>query len=106
MNYHAHVFFDLAEEPQIQQLRIKLCERLSPEIFMGRLLLKAVGPLPKPMFQMEFEQYFLDEVILQLTDLFSDFPVLIHPLIEDEYLAHTEHARWFGERLTLNLSGL
>ena len=106
MNYHAHVFFDFAQELYIQQLRIKLCERLSPEIFTGRLLLKAVGPLPKPMFQMEFEQPFLAEVILQLTDLFSDFPVLIHPLIEDEYLAHTKHAMWLGERLTLNLSGL
>ena len=106
MNYHAHVFFDLAEEPQIQQLRIKLCERLSPEIFMGRLLLKAVGPLPKPMFQMEFEQPFLAEVILQLTDLFSDFPVLIHPLIEDEYLAHTEHAKWLGGSLVLHLDQL
>lgn len=106
MNYHAHVFFDLPQEQQIRQLREQLCLALNPHIFIGDLLLKAVGPLPKPMFQMEFEEKFIEEIISKLRFYFASFTVLIHPLLEDEYVAHTEHAFWLGPCLALNLDRL
>lgn len=106
MKYHAHVFFELHQTPQIEQLRAQLFDALHSDIFIGGVLLKAVGPLPLPMFQMEFDEADLALVTVQLQQMFVGFSVLIHPLLADEYVAHTEYAVWLGDVLKLNLENL
>ena len=73
---------------------------------VGRLLYKAVGPLPKPMFQIDFEQSELQQVKQVLAQVCYGFSILIHPLLKNEYLAHTAYAEWIGLPLNLNLEGL
>lgn len=106
MKYHAHVFFELDQTAQVQELHLRLQKALSDSITVGKLLYKAVGPLPKPMFQIEFEQAELAQVKQVLTQIFHGFSILIHPLLENEYLAHTEYAEWTGTPLNLNLEHL
>lgn len=106
MNYHAHVFFELDQIAQVQELHLRLQKALSDPITVGRLFYSAVGPLLKPMFQIEFEQGELVQVKQVLTQFFHEFSILIHPLLENEYLAHTEYAEWTGTPLTLNLEHL
>ena len=106
MKYHAHVFFELDQLNKIQELHFKLQQELSDPVVIGRLLDKAVGPLPKPMFQIDFEQSELQQVKQVLTQVCYGFSILIHPLLENEYLAHTAYAEWIGLPLSLNLEYL
>lgn len=106
MKYHAHVFFELDQTAQVQELHLRLQEVLSGSVTVSRLLYKAVGPLPKPMFKMEFLQDEFAQVKYVLTQIFHGFSILIHPLLENEYLAHTQYATWIGTPLNLNLECL
>ena len=106
MKYHAHVFFELDQLDKIQELHFRLQQELSNPIVVGRLLYKAVGPLPKPMFQIDFEQSELQQVKQVLAQVCYGFSILIHPILENEYLAHTHYAEWMGQPLKLNLEQL
>lgn len=106
MKYHAHVFFELDQLDKIQKLHFKLQQELSDPVVIGRLLDKSVGPLPKPMFQIDFETSELQQVKQVLTQVCYGFSILIHPLLENEYLAHTTYAEWIGLPLSLNLEYL
>ena len=106
MKYHAHVFFELDQLDKIQKLHFRLQQQLPDPIVLGKLLCKAVGPLPKPMFQIDFEQSELQQVKQVLTQSFEGFSILIHPIFENEYLAHTAYAEWIGLPLNLNLEYL
>ncbi|MCH7335419.1 DOPA 4,5-dioxygenase family protein [Acinetobacter sp. NIPH 2699] len=106
MQYHAHIFFDLDHEQAAIRLREQLLHIFPERIFVGRLLCRAVGPLPKPMFQLEYEN--VDAIYVQqvLTQKCLGFSVLIHPILENEILAHTVYATWLGTPLELRLDQL
>ena len=106
MQYHAHLFFDLSDIDNVTQIHECLTHLLPEQIWCGSLLLKAVGPLPKPMFQIEFDHIYLAQVQQVLKIERQHYSVLIHPVLDDEYVAHTQYAIWLGKPLNLKLDAL
>jgi len=106
IKYHAHVYFELEQIEDIQYLYEQLKQQVPVSTSVGRLWLKTVGPHTQPMFQLEFDEAYLQQIQALLTKLCCEYSVLIHPVISDEYLAHTQYARWLGTPLPLNLEKL
>ena len=106
MQYHAHIFFDLEDEQEIICLREHLLHIFPKRIFFFFLLNRAVGPLPKPMFQLEYENVDADYVHQMLSQECLGFSVLIHPILDHEIEAHTTYATWLGVPLELYLDKL
>lgn len=103
MKYHAHVYFDLNQIQSIELLYSQLQQAFGEAVRYGRIHQKMVGPHTKPMFQLEFDQSILSEIKTSLSSSDLNLSVLIHPLYEDAYLAHTQGAQWLGQPLKLNL---
>ncbi|THU01048.1 DOPA 4,5-dioxygenase [Lampropedia puyangensis] len=103
---HAHVFFDLNAREQALALQQQLQLQWPAGIEVGPLLLRAAGPLPQPMFQIAYDEEHAERVREVLQTTRGDFSVLIHPVLEDEILAHTEKATWLGMPLLLRLEYL
>lgn len=104
--FHAHLFFELADTQVAESIHQQLTQTLPAEITIGPLLLRTAGPLPQPMFQLEYSEAFAHQVQTVLESLRKGRSVLIHPLMEDELSAHTKHAVWLGNPLKLNLENL
>lgn len=103
MKYHAHVYFEIAQVQIIEQLYVQLQQEFGDTVNYGRIHQKLVGPHTKPMFQLEFDQTLLPKIKTTLCSNGLDLSVLIHPLHENAYLAHTQDAVWLGQPLALNL---
>lgn len=106
MQFHAHVFFELNECEKAERLRLLLEERLGGCIQIGPFLNRPAGPLPKPMFQLEYSAEHSEKVREVLEEIREGQPVLIHPVMEDELAAHTQWATWLGPQMTLRLENL
>ncbi|RYL25322.1 MULTISPECIES: DOPA 4,5-dioxygenase family protein [Acinetobacter] len=106
MKYHAHIYFDLTQIELIESLYVQLQQEFGEAMSYGRIHQKLVGPHTKPMFQLAFDQAVLPQLKHTLNRRHLGLSVLIHPLWENEYLAHTEGAQWLGESLILNLDRL
>ena len=104
MKYHAHVYFDLHQILSIELLYDQLKQEFGETVRYGRIHQKMVGPHTKPMFQLEFDQSILAQMKASLISNGLNLSVLIHPLYDDAYLAHTQGAEWLGEPLALNLA--
>lgn len=104
MKYHAHIYFELEQIEAIESLYAQLQHEFGETISYGRIHQKLVGPHTKPMFQLAFDQTVLPQLKSTLNSRNLDLSVLIHPLWDNEYLAHTEGAEWLGEPLLLNLA--
>lgn len=104
MKYHAHVYFDLDQIQQIECLYAELQHNFGDTVKYGRIHQKMVGPHTKPMFQLEFDQSILAQIKTTLSAHHLSLSVLIHPLYDDAYLAHTQGAEWLGQPLPLNLA--
>lgn len=103
MQYHAHVYFDLPQIQAIELLYAELQQVFGEVVKYGRIHQKLVGPHTKPMFQLAFDEVILPQLKPLLASSPLDLSVLIHPLIDNEYLAHTKEATWLGQPLPLNL---
>ena len=102
MQYHLHIYFDDATEDLALSLRSQLEGR--PEIQgMGRFHSKPVGPHPCRQFQVLTDETHVDGLADWLDAHRGGLSVLIHPEIEDDYLAHTAEARWLGSPHPLRL---
>lgn len=106
MRLHAHIFFDLAEKDVVGEVRESIAAKLQGCAEVGALLLRAAGPLPLPMFQIDYEEHFASVVRDVLESCRGHRSVLIHPVMEDEVIAHTAQAEWLGQPLRLNLERL
>lgn len=103
MRYHAHVYFDVAQIQVIEALYAQLQHDFGDTLDYGRIHQKLVGPHTKPMFQLAFDQDILPALHVFLNTHVAVTSVLIHPLHDNEYLAHTQDAQWVGEVLPLRL---
>ena len=103
MQYHAHVYFEPEQLAQATQLHSEL-SRLPVRV--GRIHTQAIGPHPKPMFQVLFSDSNYEEMRSWL-DLHRDgLDVLVHKETGDALEDHTNHVEWLGNAHVLRLDQL
>lgn len=102
--FHAHVYFDGTTSRQAAQLREELRRRFG--VTVGRLHEVAVGPHPKPMFQVLFTRSQFARLVPWLMLNHAGLDVLVHPETGNDLLDHTRHALWLGVPQPLDLSRL
>ena len=103
--YHAPVYYDVADRGVAERLRRELSTakragELADVLFVGEMRDQAVGPHPKPQFEIHFLEDALPRVLplLRATGLTA----LVHPLTDDDLADHTSLALWIGEPLPLD----
>ena len=102
--YHAHVYFDLVQRETADRLRGAISERFSVEV--GRVHEKAIGPHPKPMYQVAFSRDEFANIVPWLMLNRSGLNVLVHPRTGDEAADHDTNSLWLGERLPIDIEFL
>ena len=103
--YHVHVYFDDATEAEADTVYQAAADR--PEVSkLGRFHPKPIGPHPCRQFQMLVNEADLESLVSWVDENRRGLDVLIHPEIENDYVAHTTEARWLGHARTLKLDGL
>lgn len=101
MDYHAHIYWASPEQrDQALQIRETL-KGLGCKV--GQVHEVPIGPHPLPMFQVAYNSNMQDSVEELLVTMRQDLSVLLHESINDDVRDHTEGARWFGEKLSLDL---
>ena len=103
--YHAHVYYDVGDRGVAERLRRELSAakgagELANVVFVGEMRDKAVGPHPKPQFEVHFLEDALARVLLLLRA--TGLTALVHPLTDDDLADHTSLALWIGEPLPLD----
>ena len=106
VHYHAHIFLKADEAAPAEALRQRLQPLLPSGVSIGAFLPHAAGPLPAPMFQLDYSAILAEQVEAVLRQHTSGHSVLIHPLLADELAAHTAQAIWLGPVLPLYLDRL
>ena len=101
--YHAHIYFDLAAMALASQVRANIIRNLPQLTYKGQLIPMPIGPHPKPMFEIHIPAADIKYAMVTIDALRQGLSVLIHPVQHDEMAAHTDVARWLGEKLPLNL---
>ena len=103
--YHAHVYYDVDDRGVAERLHRELSTarragELANVLFVGEMRDKAVGPHPKP----QFEVHFLEDALPRLVPLLraTGLTALVHPLTDDDLADHTSLALWIGEPLPLD----
>lgn len=102
--YHAHIYFKLEQIPMVERIRLAIAQAIPALTYVGRLIPMPVGPHPKPMFEIHIPAPILEDAIATIERLREDLDVLIHPVHDDDFVAHTEEARWLGKPLSLNVA--
>lgn len=104
--YHLHFFFNLEEVIEVNTIHERVANELAHLAKIFPLLLREAGPLPKPMFMLEFSKDSLQEIIIFFHVYKENYSILIHPELTDELLAHTRHSIWIGKKMPLRLEYL
>ena len=101
--YHAHIYFDLCD--------LELAELLFRKASVQKDILKTwkiydreVGPHPKPMFELHFDETTREAVIAWLKSNIGDWSALVHEDSGDDYRDHTENHEWIGFELPIKFS--
>ena len=103
--YHAHVYYDIGDRGAAERLHRELTTAKGPGgltnvLFVGEMRDKAVGPHPKPQFEIHFLADALPQVLLRIRS--TGLTALVHPLTDDDLADHTSLALWIGEPLPLD----
>ena len=104
--YHAHIYFSLEQMALATQVRENILNELPQLSFRGQLIPMPIGPHPLPMFEIHIPATSINLALATIDALRQGLSVLVHPLQHDELQAHTNDARWLGNKLVLNLSVL
>ena len=107
--FHAHVYYDGDESMAAQQLRVGLLRAMASGelpgvLYVGAMRDRAVGPHPKPQFEIHAREAALPALLPLIES--SGLTALIHPLTDDDLADHTTLARWIGAPLPLDCSVL
>ena len=102
--FHAHVYYDRETRDTAAGLRAAIEERFDAQL--GRWHDKPVGPHPKSMYQVSFENDVFAELVPWLMLNRNGLDVLVHPNTGDDVSDHTGQALWLGEKLPLNIDVL
>jgi aromatic ring-cleaving dioxygenase len=101
--YHGHIYFSPDEVELARQVRENIMKALPQLTYAGQLIPIAIGPHPKPMFEIHIPASIVNYAMATIDELREGLSVLIHPVQADELEAHTNNARWLGEKLVLKL---
>jgi DOPA 4,5-dioxygenase len=71
--------------------------------YAGQLIPIAIGPHPKPMFEIHIPASHINLAMATIDSRREGLSVLFHPVQADELEAHTNGAKWLGEKLPLKL---
>jgi aromatic ring-cleaving dioxygenase len=105
--YDVHVYYNTTEE---KEQAFRLLEKMRSEFSSWMRFYepkgRPIGPHPVPMLEVDFGAYEnrhrLQEICEFLEKERGDLSILIHPHSTDsDYMDHTKHAIWFGEKLEL-----
>ncbi len=105
-DFHAHVYFDDASRSTIELVQNGLRQRFNDRIRVSTLREKPIGPHPLPMFEVIIPQEEYDAVRQWLAKNRQNHVVLMHPVMENDLIAHQEFAEWLGAELELDYSVL
>ena len=104
--FHAHVYFEASSRGTIESVQDGLRQAFHDRIRVSTLREKPVGPHPLPMFEVIFPKEEYDAVRHWLTENRQDHVVLMHPVMENDLIAHQKYAEWLGHELPLDYSVL
>lgn len=104
--FDVHVYY---YDERTRELARELRERAlldfgKAPVFVGLLLDRKVGPHPQPMFEINFPERLLGEVILWLLKHRAGLDVLVHRVTDDDYRDHSEGAIWLGKAVPIDFS--
>jgi DOPA 4,5-dioxygenase len=104
MHYHAHVYFDLENKKSAYAFYQLAGSQAKSLLQVYGFIEKPIGPHPKPMFEIHFQQEQKQTVLHWLESHRGIHSVLVHEETGDDYKDHESGALWLGEKLTLNTS--
>lgn len=104
--FHAHIYFESKTRTEAAQLREKATQELNFVLGVSRLIDRAIGPHPVPMFEIDFEAQHLGRMVEWLYANRGGLAVLIHRDTKPEKVEHTRNAIWIGTPLPLKLEEL
>lgn len=100
-DWHVHVYFDEASKPIAEAVRADI-ERVMPDLKLGRVHDKPVGPHPEGSFQVLIP----NERLADATSWFAlnrrGLTILLHPNTEDDLKDHRDYPIWFGQAPKIN----
>ena len=104
MNYHAHIYWNSAEQ-RIWALHLRsLLRKLGCTI--GRPWDTPIGPHPLAMFQAVYNSETQSIVENTLMTQRNGLSILLHEDTGNDVRDHTEGARWLGNKLKLDIEWL
>jgi len=102
--YHAHVYYDTQTRDVAERLRQTLLDRFAVQA--GGFSDAPIGPHPVSQFNIKFETDAFRDVVPFLMFHRENLAVLVHPLTDDMYGDHSDHALWLGTPVPLKLDGM
>jgi len=103
-NFHAHIYFDAHEIETARALAEEARKRFG--VAVGRFHERPVGPHPRGSCQLTVAPEAFGELALWAALSRRGLTLFVHPTTGDEIADHTEHAIWFGQSESLDLSVL
>jgi aromatic ring-cleaving dioxygenase len=97
--YHAHIYYDAVSRPRAAELRQAVEQRFN--VLMGRWHDVPVGPHPRAMYQVAFENDQFPTLAPFLMMNRMGLTILLHPESGRPRDDHTINAVWMGEVLPL-----
>lgn len=103
-DWDAHIYFTIEQLDIIKALHAKLIAAFAhPEIFVGDVIPKPIGPHTLPMLEVNFSKARYLTVVQWLEKERGPLNILVHPQSGDDYTDHTQNAIWLGEPVALKL---
>lgn len=99
--FHAHVYFDRAQQGQAIDLRREVGRRFAVPI--GALHDRPVGPHSKGTFQVLFDSEDFGRIVPWLMQHRGDLDVLVHGDTGNDLIDHTRYVFWLGSPQELRL---
>jgi len=103
-NFHAHVYYDLAERAQAEKLCAAAGKKFGVKI--GRMHDNPVGPHPRGSCQLTVGNDQFAAVIPWLVQNRRGLTIFAHAQTGNALKDHTEHVLWLGPSEKLKLSAL
>lgn len=100
--FHAHIYYDPNQLTEIKKIQEQVF--LNPVFSKCKLFTSPVGPHPKAMLELHFDDLCFKAAIAWLDAKCLGFSVLIHQDTGDDFKDHTEDIRWLGEVLPIDFS--